>query len=213
MVMAAILLVTVAVGGGIVAFGSGCVANAWAYLQLFPKASITTGFIDKSSTSWVNGWTVFYWAWWIAWSPFVGLFIARVSKGRTIQEYVLGVLFAPTLIAIIWLTAFGDTTLRQHAEHQTQPKTSLPSYSVALADEAGELQKDAEGHYVTEERSLTVVGYRSAKIVAEDGVSFVDSLPTVLFVLLDGLFQVEGVGDDWNRHRPRLHRALFRHVF
>lgn len=56
---------------------------------------------------WVNGWTVFYWAWWIAWAPFVGSFIARISKGRTIKEFVLGVLFAPLLASIVWFAIFG----------------------------------------------------------------------------------------------------------
>ena len=93
------------------------------------------------------------------------------------------------------------------------PKTSLPSYPVALADEAGELQMDANGDYVTEERPLTVVGYRSAKIVADDGGSIVDSLPTVLFVLLDGLFESESDCHDRNWHRPNLYRSLFCHLF
>ncbi len=56
---------------------------------------------------WVNGWTVFYWAWWIAWAPFVGSFIARISKGRTIKEFVIGVLFAPLLASLVWFAIFG----------------------------------------------------------------------------------------------------------
>ncbi len=67
---------------------------------------------DKEAwKSWQNSWTVFYWAWWIAWSPFVGMFIARISKGRTIREFILGVLVVPTLITFIWLTVFGGTAL------------------------------------------------------------------------------------------------------
>ena len=65
-----------------------------------------------SDEGWQMDWTVFYWGWWIAWSPFVGMFIARVSKGRTIREFVLGVLVVPTLLTFFWITTFGSTALR-----------------------------------------------------------------------------------------------------
>lgn len=57
--------------------------------------------------SWLNGWTIFYWAWWIAWAPFVGTFIARISKGRTIREFIAGVILAPAVVSLIWFAAFG----------------------------------------------------------------------------------------------------------
>jgi len=57
--------------------------------------------------SWTNGWTIFYWAWWIAWAPFVGTFIARISKGRTIKEFIGGVIFAPAIVSIVWFSVFG----------------------------------------------------------------------------------------------------------
>lgn len=66
-----------------------------------------------TGTQWQNSWTIFYWGWWIAWSPFVGMFIARVSKGRTIKEFVLGVLIVPTLITFFWISAFGGTSLHE----------------------------------------------------------------------------------------------------
>jgi len=58
-----------------------------------------------------NNWTIFYWGWWISWSPFVGTFIARISKGRTIKEFILGVLIVPSLITFFWITAFGNSAL------------------------------------------------------------------------------------------------------
>lgn len=61
--------------------------------------------------SWQNSWTVFYWGWWIAWSPFVGLFIARISRGRTIREFIVGTLFVATLMTFVWLTVFGNSAL------------------------------------------------------------------------------------------------------
>ncbi len=57
--------------------------------------------------SWINGWTIFYWAWWIAWAPFVGTFIARISKGRTVKEFIGGVIAAPALVSMVWFAAFG----------------------------------------------------------------------------------------------------------
>jgi choline/glycine/proline betaine transport protein len=77
-----------------------------------------SGFFDKSlwtesyrQTNWQNQWTIFYWSWWISWSPFVGMFIARISRGRTVQEYVLSVLIVPTLLTFLWITAFGGSAL------------------------------------------------------------------------------------------------------
>jgi len=62
-------------------------------------------------STWQNGWTVFYWAWWVSWSPYVGMFIARISKGRTVKEFVLGVLIAPSIVTFLWLAAFGGTAI------------------------------------------------------------------------------------------------------
>lgn len=61
--------------------------------------------------SWIGGWTLLYWSWWISWSPFVGMFIARISKGRTIREFMLGVLFVPTIFTFIWMTIFGNSAI------------------------------------------------------------------------------------------------------
>lgn len=66
---------------------------------------------DPQGQQWQGSWTIFYWGWWIAWAPFCGIFIARISKGRTIREFVLGVLVAPTLLAAVWITVFGNTAM------------------------------------------------------------------------------------------------------
>ena len=87
--------------------------NIGSYLgNIIPLGTWTESYRGDGD-SWQHSWTVFYWAWWIAWSPFVGLFIARISKGRTIKQFIGGVLFAPTLASIVWLTAFGGTALFQ----------------------------------------------------------------------------------------------------
>ena len=83
--------------------------NIGNYVNRFAKLSFWTE--TYTQTKWQNGWTIFYWAWWIAWAPFVGMFIARISKGRTIKEFLLGVLFVPSLVTFIWLTVFGGSSL------------------------------------------------------------------------------------------------------
>ncbi len=62
-------------------------------------------------TDWLGGWTIFYWGWWISWAPFVGLFIARISKGRTLREFVFGALVGPTLFTLLWMTVFGNSAI------------------------------------------------------------------------------------------------------
>ncbi len=80
------------------------------YLQALPSLSTWTE--SLSGTSWQNGWTVFYWGWWISWAPFVGMFIARVSKGRTIREFVIGVVLIPSLLSFFWMSTFGGAALK-----------------------------------------------------------------------------------------------------
>ncbi|TVR48653.1 MAG: BCCT family transporter [Planctomycetota bacterium] len=72
---------------------------------------MTFNLYAREPTDWIGGWTIFYWGWWIAWSPFVGMFIARVSRGRTIREFIIGVLLVPVGFTFMWMTFFGDTAL------------------------------------------------------------------------------------------------------
>lgn len=78
------------------------------YVLLLPSLSNPFG---RDDTSYFHGWTTFYWAWWIAWSPFVGMFIARISKGRTVREFVLCALIAPTLVCALWMSTFGGAAI------------------------------------------------------------------------------------------------------
>ncbi|WP_050182438.1 glycine betaine uptake BCCT transporter [Domibacillus robiginosus] len=81
------------------------------YIQGLVSMSLRIAPLNEENRSWINSWTIFYWAWWIAWSPFVGIFIARVSKGRTIREFVTYVLLAPSLISFIWFSVFGGSAM------------------------------------------------------------------------------------------------------
>lgn len=79
------------------------------YVEFLPKMSFRLSPFNEGGSNWIKDWTIFYWAWWIAWSPFVGTFIARVSKGRTIREFVIGVLAVPTTFCALWFAIFGGT--------------------------------------------------------------------------------------------------------
>jgi choline/glycine/proline betaine transport protein len=86
------------------------VQNLGGYLQNIVSMTFRTYAFEGGD--WQSSWTLFYWAWWIAWSPFVGMFIARISRGRTIREFILGVLLVPTMVTFLWLTIFGDTAIQ-----------------------------------------------------------------------------------------------------
>lgn len=109
MILAAIFMLFLLVVGPTVFLLGAFTQNLGFYATILPKLSLwTETFRD---TNWQGSWTVFYWAWWISWSPFVGMFIARISKGRTVKEFVLGVILIPTLLSFIWMSVFGGSAL------------------------------------------------------------------------------------------------------
>ena len=85
--------------------------NIGTYLSNLVKLSFKTYVYEQEHASWFSGWTILYWAWWCSWAPFVGLFIARISKGRTIREFIFGVLVIPSMFGILWFTVFGNTAI------------------------------------------------------------------------------------------------------
>ncbi|MEM6354463.1 MAG: BCCT family transporter [Pseudomonadota bacterium] len=113
MVLAALLLLFVIAVGPTVAILTGFGANIIGYAENLIPLSNPVG---REDDNYRQGWTAFYWAWWIAWSPFVGTFIARVSRGRTVREFMIAVLVVPTLVSILWFTAFGGTAVSQVIE-------------------------------------------------------------------------------------------------
>ena len=110
MILAVSLAVFVLLAGPTVFLLDSYVQNIGYYLQRFVYFSTWTE--AYSASDWQSGWTIFYWAWWISWSPFVGVFIARISYGRTVREFILGVLLVPTLFTFAWMTIFGDSALQ-----------------------------------------------------------------------------------------------------
>ncbi|GGX57228.1 BCCT family transporter [Saccharospirillum salsuginis] len=108
--IALVLLLFVVFVGSI----SGFFVNLLDMFTSYAKNIVPLGnWVGREDETWFHGWTVFYWAWWISWSPFVGMFIARVSKGRTVREFMLAVLIIPTVVCGIWVTAFGGNALDQ----------------------------------------------------------------------------------------------------
>jgi choline/glycine/proline betaine transport protein len=109
------------------------IQNIGDYLGAVPTKSFDLYAYDEPS-DWLGGWTVFYWAWWIAWAPFVGLFIARISRGRTIREFVFGVLFIPLGFTLAWLSIFGNSALDQVLNHNltSLAETAIREPSMAL---------------------------------------------------------------------------------
>jgi len=108
MVLAALLLLFVILTGPTLTIISGFFLNLVAYAEYLPALSNPFGRTDDNFR---QGWTAFYWAWWISWSPFVGMFIARVSRGRTVREFMIAVLLVPSLVSVLWMTSFGGTAI------------------------------------------------------------------------------------------------------
>ena len=105
MVIAVAIAIFVFLLGPIVFIVSGFVEGTGNYLFQFVPMSFRTGV--GGGSEWLNGWTILYWAWWISWTPFVGTFLARISRGRTIREYMLGVLLVPSAVSMVWFAIFG----------------------------------------------------------------------------------------------------------
>ncbi|WP_373190390.1 BCCT family transporter [Halomonas sp.] len=108
--LALLLLVFVIAVGPTLLIATGVFENLVGYVKNLPALSMP---FDREDANFSQGWTAFYWAWWIAWSPFVGMFIARVSRGRTVREFLIAVLLVPSLASVVWMTAFGTTAIDQ----------------------------------------------------------------------------------------------------
>ncbi|MFT5023174.1 MAG: choline/glycine/proline betaine transport protein [Colwellia sp.] len=109
MVLAVILLLLIFVLGPTVFLLQAYLQNIGDYLA--DIIHNTFNLFAYKKTEWIGGWTIFYWGWWLAWAPFVGLFIARISRGRTIREFIVGVMLIPTVFTLFWMTIFGNSAI------------------------------------------------------------------------------------------------------
>jgi len=114
MVMAGVLALAVLVLGPTVFLLSDFVQQIGSYLQNFLRMSFNTyAFRGEEGDAFLSSWTTYYWGWWMSWAPFVGVFIARISRGRTVREFVLGVLLVPTLVTMLWFSIMGGTAVHR----------------------------------------------------------------------------------------------------
>ncbi len=113
MILAALFMLFLLFVGPTVYLLRGVTQNVGYYFYIFPQLALWTETFLESN--WQGSWTVFYWAWWISWSPFVGMFIARISKGRTVREFILGVIFIPTMLSFLWMSVFGGAAISLQA--------------------------------------------------------------------------------------------------
>ncbi|WP_394170544.1 BCCT family transporter [Saccharospirillum alexandrii] len=133
MSLAVLLLLFVILVGPTLAILTGFVGNLWGYVQNIPALSMPFG---REDDNFRQGWTAFYWAWWISWSPFVGMFIARVSRGRTVREFMVSVLLIPSAACVLWMTAFGGTAISQYVNdgYQAVANSGLELQLFAMLD-------------------------------------------------------------------------------
>jgi choline/glycine/proline betaine transport protein len=131
MVLAILLLLIVLVLGPTVFLLQAYMQNTGAYLSDLVRNTFNLFAYDK--TDWIGGWTIFYWGWWLAWAPFVGLFIARISYGRSIREFILGVLLIPSAFTLFWMTVFGNGAIDQVLVHGKDILATMVNEDSAVA--------------------------------------------------------------------------------
>ena len=107
MVLAVIVALIVFIGGPTLFILNVIPSSVGSFIQDLPQLASRTAADGQGVNEWLSSWTVFYWAWWVSWSPFVGLFIARISRGRTVRQFVTGVLIVPSVVSTIWFAIFG----------------------------------------------------------------------------------------------------------
>ena len=117
MVLALVLAIFVFVVGPTVFILDVIPTSLGAYLNDLPFFSARSGAtVSADGQEWLASWTIFYWAWWVSWTPFVGMFLAKISKGRTIREFVIGVMVIPVTVSLVWFAIFGGTAIREYSD-------------------------------------------------------------------------------------------------
>ncbi|WP_348225213.1 BCCT family transporter [Vibrio parahaemolyticus] len=133
MILAAMLLFFVIIVGPTMAILTGFFDNIASYITNIPALSLP---FEREDVNYSQGWTAFYWAWWISWSPFVGMFIARVSRGRSVREFIICVILIPSTVCVLWMTAFGGTAISQYVNdgYEAVFNAELPLKLFAMLD-------------------------------------------------------------------------------
>ncbi len=132
LIIAVLLLVAVLILGGLGGLMRSYVQNVGAYIFDITYKTFNLYAYEKKD-DWIGGWTLLYWGWWISWSPFVGMFIARISRGRTIREFLLGVIFVPTAFTFLWMTVFGNSAITLVLEKNATELVQVVNENVPVA--------------------------------------------------------------------------------
>ncbi|MDQ0226354.1 BCCT family transporter [Metabacillus niabensis] len=125
MVLAILLFLLMFIAGPTILILNMFTDTLGGYIQNIVQMSFRIAPLNEEHRAWINSWTIFYWAWWISWSPFVGIFIARVSRGRTIREFMIGVLLLPAVVSFLWFAVFGTSAI----EVQNAGNVDLTSFA------------------------------------------------------------------------------------
>ena len=184
MVLAVLLAVLVFVGGPTLFILNVIPRSVGAFIDMLPAmASRTPAGDDQALVEWMSTWTVFYWAWWVSWTPFVGLFIARISRGRTVRQFITGVLLVPSVISLIWFAVFGGGAigLQERAEQARDSGGMLAQ----LGEEGADINFDTVlfdmlGHLGLPSIILTIVTVITVVLIAIFFVTGADSASIVM---------------------------------
>jgi len=127
--IAFLLLTFVFIAGSTIELLGWMFTAAGSYIENIVPLS---NWVNRDDQTWFHGWTVFYWAWWISWSPFVGMFIARISKGRTVREFMIAVLLIPSLVTVVWMGVFGGSAMEQAQNNVGELANGISSVSLSM---------------------------------------------------------------------------------
>ena len=180
--------------------------------RVIPMSFYTQANEAFTEKDWQGWWTVFYWGWWISWSPFVGMFIARISRGRTIRDFVGGVLIVPTILTFIWLSLFGGTALFLELFHET---VNEAGETVAAVGEAGIVEATKQDVTKALYTTFDILGRESNVI----GAGFVTEIFTVVATVLiityfvtssdSGTLVITTLLSDGDDDPPSAHRIIW----
>jgi choline/carnitine/betaine transport len=167
MVLAGLLVLFVFIVGPTILMLNLLPTSMGSFIGELPQmAARTDSTAGKGVAEWLSGWTVFYWAWWISWTPFVGMFIARISRGRTIRQFVGGVILVPSVVSLIWFAIFGGTAI------------SLERHGAKISDES-----TAEGQLFAVLREYPIAGVTSLVVMILVAIFFVSGADAASIVM------------------------------
>jgi glycine betaine transporter len=170
MYLAIALLILMFIAGPTILILNMFTDSLGSYIQNIVHMSFRIAPLNEEHRTWINGWTIFYWAWWISWSPFVGIFIARVSRGRTIREFIIGVLLLPALVSFIWFAVFGTTAI------EVQKVVSADISQLATEEVLFAIFNESSWSTILSTVAITLVG--TFFITSADSATFVLGMQT-----------------------------------